>query len=178
MEIEEGVDGLIHLANLSWNRNVKHPSEVLKKGQKISAVVLALDPANRRLALGLKQLEQDPWQRFFAQTHVGDVIRGKISRQVSFGVFVELQEGIEGLCHVSRLENEKGGGHAKLAVGSEHEFKVIRLIPEERKIALSMKEVTPPPPPEPEVPKAKEPARLSTMAEALSSAGITPYEST
>jgi small subunit ribosomal protein S1 len=180
VEIEDGVDGLIHLTNISWNRNIKHPSEVLKKGQKVDAAVLALDPANRRLALGLKQLEEDPWQSFFTKLNVGDKIRGKVSRQVSFGIFVELQEGIEGLCHVSEMESEQGGsGNAKLEVGSEHEFRVIRLNPGDRKIALSMKEpAPPPPPPEPVVPKAKEPERLSTMAEALSSAGITPYGTT
>ncbi len=107
VEIEDGVDGLIHLSNMSWNRNIKHPSEILKKGQKIDAAVLALDPVNRRLALGLKQLEEDPWQSFFDKIHVGDVVHGKVSRQVSFGVFVELQEGIEGLCHVSEMENER-----------------------------------------------------------------------
>jgi small subunit ribosomal protein S1 len=175
VEIEDGVDGLIHLTNISWNRNIKHPSEVLKKGQKVDAAVLALDPGNRRLALGLKQLEVDPWQNFFAKIHVGDRVHGKVSRQVSFGVFVELQEGIEGLCHISEIENRQGGsGNAKLEVGSEHEFRIIRLNPGDRKIALSMKEAAPPPPPEPVAPKAKEPERLSTMAEALSSAGITP----
>jgi small subunit ribosomal protein S1 len=177
VEVEDGVDGLIHLANMSWNRNIKHPSEILKKGQKIEAVVLALEPANRRLALGLKQLEEDPWQGFFHKTRVGDVVRGKVSRKVSFGVFVDVQEGIEGLCHVSEIANGHGArGDAKLEVGSEHEFRVIRLNPEERKVALSMKDVAPPPPPV-EVAKPKEPVRLSTMAEALSSAGITPYES-
>ncbi len=173
VEIEDGVDGLIHLSNMSWNRNIKHPSEILKKGQKIDAAVLALDPVNRRLALGLKQLEEDPWQSFFNKIHVGDVVHGKVSRQVAFGVFVELQEGIEGLCHVSEMENERSGS-AKLELGSEHEFRIIRLNPGDRKIALSMKEpAPPPPPPEPVVPKAKEPERMSTMAEALSSAGIT-----
>ena len=175
VEVEDGVDGLIHLTNLSWNRNIKHPSEVLKKGQKVDAVVLALDAGNRRLALGLKQLEADPWQNFFAKMHVGDVVRGKVSRQVSFGVFVELQEGIEGLCHISEVENRQGGSASgKLEVGSEHQFRVLRLNPEDRKIGLSMKETAPPPPPEPAAPKAKEPERLSTMAAALSSAGITP----
>ena len=180
VEIEDGVDGLIHLTNISWNRNIRHPSEILKKGQKIDAAVLALDPVNRRLALGLKQLEEDPWQSFFAKIHVGDVVHGKVSRQVSFGVFVELQEGIEGLCHVSELENAQGGsGNAKLEEGSEHDFRVIRLNPGDRKIALSMKQpAAPPPPPEPVVPKAKEPESMSTMAQALSSAGITPYELT
>ena len=176
VEIEDGVDGLIHLTNISWNRNIKHPSEILKKGQKVDAVVLALDPGNRRLALGLKQLEEDPWQSFFAKIHVGEMVHGKVSRQVSFGVFVELEDGIEGLCHVSEMENAQGGsGNAKLEVGSEHDFRIIRLSPGDRKIGLSMKEAAPPPPPpEPAAPKAKEPERLSTMAEALSSAGITP----
>jgi small subunit ribosomal protein S1 len=175
VEIEDGVDGLVHLSNISWNRNIKHPSEVLKKGQKINAAVLALDAGNRRLALGLKQLEEDPWQSFFAKIHVGDVVHGKVSRQVSFGVFVELQEGIEGLCHVSEMRNAPGGsGNAKLEVGSEHEFRILRLNPGDRKIGLSMREAAPPPPPPaPVAPKAKEPERLSTMAEALSSAGIT-----
>ena len=175
VEIEDGVDGLIHVTNMSWNRNIKHPSEILKKGQKVEAVVLALDPVNRRLALGLKQLEEDPWQSFFAKIHVGDMLRGKVSRQVSFGVFVELQEGIEGLCHVSEMGDAQGGsGNARLELGSEHEFRVIRVSPEDRRIGLSMKEVAPPPPPMPVAPKAKEPERSSTMAEALSSAGITP----
>ncbi|MDR3678228.1 MAG: 30S ribosomal protein S1 [Acidobacteriota bacterium] len=180
VEIEDGVDGLIHLANLSWNRNIKHPSEVLKKGQTVEAQVLALDPTNRRLALGLKQLEEDPWQTFFSKIHVGDMVHGKVTRQVSFGAFVELQDGIEGLCHVSEMEHEHGGsGNAKVEVGSEHEFRVIRLSAGDRKIALSMKAPEPPPPPpEPEIAKPKEPQGLSTMAQALSSAGITPYEST
>jgi small subunit ribosomal protein S1 len=160
---------------MSWNRNIKHPSEILKKGQKIDAAVLALDPGNRRLALGLKQLEEDPWQIFFNKIHVGDTVHGKVSRQVSFGVFVELEEGIEGLCHVTEMENgHEGSGNAKLEVGSERDFRVIRLHPGDRKIALSAKE--PPPPPPPPVaaaPKVKEPERMSTMAEALSSAGIT-----
>jgi len=177
VEIEEGVDGLIHLSNMSWNRNVKHPSEVLKKGQKVEAVVLALDAANRRLSLGLKQLEEDPWQGFFSKTHVGDVVRGKVSRVASFGAFVELQEGIEGLCHVSEFDDDhRGGKSPKLEAGSEHDFRVIRLNPTERKIGLSMKEVVPPPAASAQTGKAKEPARTSTMAEALSSAGITPLE--
>jgi small subunit ribosomal protein S1 len=165
---------------MSWNRNIKHPSEILKKGQKVDAIVLALDPTNRRLALGLKQLEQDPSEAYFAKIQVGDMVHGKVTRQVSFGVFVELQEGIEGLCHVSEMEHEHGGsGNAKVEVGSEHEFRVIRLSAGDRKIALSMKAPEPPPPPpEPEIAKPKEPAGLSTMAQALSSAGITPYEST
>jgi small subunit ribosomal protein S1 len=176
VEIEDGVDGLIHISNMSWNKNVKHPSEVLKKGQTVDAVVLALDPANRRLALGLKQLEEDPRQAFFSKVRVGDMRRGKVTRVAPFGAFVELAEGIEGLCHVSEFEDEQGRSEgAKLEVGSEFEFRVIRLNTRERKIALSRKELTAPGPAA-EVEKPKEPVRKSTMAEALSSAGINPLE--
>ena len=175
VELEDGVDALIHLSNMSWNKNIKHPSDLLKKGQKVDAVVLSLDAVNRRLALGLKQLEQDPWDAFFATVHVGDVLHGKVTRQISFGVFVELKEGIEGLCHVSEMARDQKSGDAKLLeVGSEHDFRILRLSQGDRKIALSTKEPAPPPPPPvPVVPKAKEPERMSTMAEALSSAGIT-----
>jgi small subunit ribosomal protein S1 len=178
VEVEEGVDGLIHLSNMTWNKNVKHPSEVLKKGQKIEAIVLALDAANRRLSLGLKQLAEDPWQRFFSRTRVGDVLRGKVSRLASFGAFVEVEEGIEGLCHVSEFADDHGkNGSKKPELGSEYEFRVIRLNPAERKIGLSMKAAAPAAPPA-DAPKPREITRTSTMAEALSSAGITPIEST
>lgn len=177
VEVEDGVDGLIHLSNMSWTKNAKHPSEVLKKGQKVDALVLALDPANRRLSLGLKQLSADPWQVFFSHTQVGDVLRGKLSRVAPFGAFVELQEGIEGLCHVSEFDDDhSGSGSAKLEVGSEYEFRVLRLNPTERKIGLSMREASPSAPAV-EAAKPKEPTRVSTMAEALSSAGITPLAS-
>ena len=176
VEIEDGLDGLIHVSNMSWNKNLKHPSEVLKKGQIIDAVVLAVDPDNRRLALGLKQLEEDPREAFFSRVHVGDMLRGKVTRVAPFGAFVELAEGIEGLCHVSEFEN----GHprnesAKLEVGSELEFRVIRLSARERKIALSQREPAAQPGPA-EIEKPKEPVRKSTMAEALSSAGINALE--
>jgi small subunit ribosomal protein S1 len=177
VEIEDGVDGLIHISNMSWNKNVKHPSEVLRKGQMVDAVVLALDPANRRLALGLKQLEEDPRQAFFSKVHVGDMVRGKVTRIAPFGAFVELEAGIEGLCHVSEFEDEHGRSEgAKLEVGSEFEFRVIRLNARERKIALSRKESTARAAAPAEIEKPKERVRKSTMAEALSSAGINPLE--
>jgi small subunit ribosomal protein S1 len=178
VEVEDGVDGLIHLSNMSWTKNAMHPSEILKKGQKVDAIILALDPANRRLSLGLKQLSEDPWQAFLSKTHLGDMLRGKVSRLASFGAFVELQEGIEGLCHVSELDDgHSESGSAKLEVGSEYQFHVIRLNPTERKIGLSMRGA-PSSVAAPETGKAKEPSRPSTMAEALSSAGITPFGST
>lgn len=142
VEVEEGVDGLIHLSNLSWNDNVKHPSEVLRKGQKVEAIVLNLDAANRRLSLGLKQLQPDAWGNFFSSKQVGEVLRGKISRIASFGVFVELEQGIDGLCHMSEVgEDHAGNGPGRLEVGREFNFRVIRLNPAEKKIGLSMKDV-------------------------------------
>ena len=178
VEIEDGVDGLIHISNMSWNRNVKHPSEVLKKGQTVEAIVLEVDPANRRLALGIKQLEQDPWEAFALRVHVGDLLRGKVTRMATFGAFVELEEGIEGLCHVSEFDDEHSrNGKGKLEAGAEFEFRVVRLSAGDRKIALSMKEPVVVEAPA-EVEKPKEPARASAMAEALSSAGISLIEYT
>jgi len=178
VEVEEGVDGLIHLSNMAWTKSAKHPSEILKKGQKVDAVVLALDPVRRRLSLGLKQLSEDPEQAFFSRTRVGDVVRGKLSRLAPFGAFVELQEGLEGLCHNSEFDDDhSGSGSAKLQVGSEYEFRVIRLNPKEKKIGLSMREAEKSAPVV-QTAKAKEPVHTSTMAETLSSAGITPLEPT
>ena len=142
VEIEEGVDGLIHLSDLSWTRKVKHPSEVLKKGQKIEAVILGLDPEHRRLSLGLKQLQPDIWETFFSKTQVGDVLRGKIVRIAPFGAFVELQEGIEGLCHISEMGEDHDAVGPRLAeVGRELRFRVIRLSPGEKRIGLSLNDV-------------------------------------
>ena len=172
IEVEEGVDGLIHVSNLSWTRNVKHPSEMLKKGQEIEAVVLNVDSENRRLSLGLKQLQPDAWESFFSKTNVGDRVHAKVTRRTSFGVFAEIEEGIEGLCHISEIEGGRPGSDEGLPkVGEELEFRVIRLNPEEKKISLSTKAENWKAAHERE--KAPEPAGLSRMAEAFSSAGIT-----
>jgi small subunit ribosomal protein S1 len=142
VEIEDGVDGLIHVSNLSWSKAVKHPSEVLKKGQKIEAVVLSLDPANRRLALGLKQLQPNLWDTFFAKTRLEDVVRGRVKRVTDFGAFVELQEGIEALCHKSEFDTDFAGNLlTKPEVGKELNFRVIRLSPSDKRIGLSLKGV-------------------------------------
>ncbi len=101
IEIEDGIDGLVHVSNLSWTKRVKHPSEVVKKGEKVKAVVLGVEPQNRRLSLGIKQLQPDVWESFFAAHRVGDVVHGKVLRTAQFGAFVEIAEGVEGLCHVS-----------------------------------------------------------------------------
>ena len=140
IEIEDGIDGLVHVSNLSWTKRVKHPSEVLKKGEKVKAIVLGVEPENRRLSLGVKQLEPDVWDTFFAQHRVGDVVKGKVLRTAQFGAFVEIAEGVEGLCHISEAVNEQGK-QTTLEVGSEHEFKIVKMSPEEKKVGLSLRGV-------------------------------------
>ncbi len=140
IEIEEGIDGLVHVSNLSWTKRVKHPSEVIKKGEKVKAVVLGVEPQNRRLSLGIKQLQPDVWESFFASHRVGDVVHGKILRTAQFGAFVEIAEGVEGLCHIS--EAGEGGDHSKLEQGGEHDFKIIKINVEEKKVGLSLRAVT------------------------------------
>lgn len=140
VEVEEGIEGLVHVSDLSWTKKIKHPSEVLQKGQEVQAVVLNVDAENQRLSLGIKQLEPDLWEEFFSQHQVGDVVRGKIVRLTNFGAFVEIQEGIEGLCHVSELDTKRvENPEDQFRVGQELDFKVIKLNLLERKIGLSLR---------------------------------------
>ena len=140
IEIEDGIDGLVHVSNLSWTKRIKHPSEVLKKGEKVRAIVLGVEPENRRLSLGVKQLQPDVWDTFFAQHRIGDVIKGKVLRTAQFGAFVEIAEGVEGLCHVSEAVDDKGK-QIELNAGDEHEFKIVKMNQEEKKVGLSIKAV-------------------------------------
>jgi small subunit ribosomal protein S1 len=140
IEIEDGIDGLVHVSNLSWTKRVKHPSEVLKKGDRVKAVVLAIEPDKRRLSLGVKQLQPDVWDTFFEQHHVGDILHGKVLRVASFGAFVEIAEGIEGLCHNSEAV-DGNGQQIHLEPGSEHDYKIIKMNPEEKKVGLSIRAV-------------------------------------
>ncbi len=142
IEIEDGIDGLVHVSNLSWTKRVKHPSEIVKKGEKVKAVVLGVEPQNRRLSLGIKQLQPDVWESFFATHRVGDVVHGKVLRTAQFGAFVEIAEGVEGLCHISEAGDEPGGGHSKLETGLEHDFKIIKINVEEKKVGLSLRAVS------------------------------------
>ncbi len=103
VEIEEGIDGLVHISDISWTKRIKHPSEALKKGQIVQAVILSIDANNRRLSLGIKQLQPDAWETFFRTHQVGDVVHGRVCRAAAFGVFVELAPGVEGLCHRSEV---------------------------------------------------------------------------
>jgi len=139
IEIEDGIDGLVHVSNLSWTKRVKHPSEIVKKGEKVKAVVLGVEPQNRRLSLGIKQLQPDVWESFFAAHRVGDVVHGKVLRTAQFGAFVEIAEGVEGLCHISEAGDD--GGASKLETGMEHEFKIIKINVEEKKVGLSLRAI-------------------------------------
>jgi small subunit ribosomal protein S1 len=140
IEIEDGIDGLVHVSNMSWTKRIKHPSEVVKKGDKVKAVVLGIEPEHRRLSLGMKQLQPDVWETFFDEHRVGDVVHGKVLRVAQFGAFVEIAEGVEGLCHVSEA-TDIHGVPVKLDVGQEHDFKIIKNNPEEKKIGLSLRAV-------------------------------------
>jgi small subunit ribosomal protein S1 len=138
IEIEDGIDGLIHVSNMSWTKRIKHPSEVVKKGDKVQAQVLAIEPENRRLSLGMKQMQPDIWETFFAAHRIGDVLKGKVLRNAQFGSFVELAEGVEGLCHTSEAVDETGK-HITLEPGEERDFKIVKMNPEEKKVGLSLR---------------------------------------
>ena len=139
VEVEEGIDGLIHISDMSWSKRLNHPSEVLKKGDEVEAMVLNIDPDSQRLSLGLKQLATDIWDEFFESHKVGSVIEGKVVRMTNFGAFVELAEGIEGLIHVSEFEDEGGREKVELKVDEVTTMKIIKLSPSERKIGLSIR---------------------------------------
>src|SRR5512134_2777020 len=139
VEVEEDIDGLIHISDMSWSKRIKHPSEVLKKGDVVEAMVLSIDADNQRLSLGLKQLATDIWDDFFSRHQVGSVVEGKVTRMTNFGAFVELDEGIEGLIHVSEFDDSHGGEKIDLKVGENYQMKIIKLSPQERKIGLSIR---------------------------------------
>ncbi len=140
IEVEEGVDGLVHISDLTWNRRIKHPSEVLKKGQEVEAKILKIDTENQRLSLSIKDLQPDVWEEFFKRYHVGDILEGKIVRLTDFGAFVELTEGVEGLVHVSEMAHERVEKPSdRFQVGQSVRVKILRTDPEERKIGLSIR---------------------------------------
>jgi small subunit ribosomal protein S1 len=144
IEIEEGIDGLVHISDLSWTKRVKHPSEVVKKGQLVQAVILNIDAPNRRLSLGVKQLQPDAWESFFRAHQIGDVVRGRVCRAINFGAFVELAPGVEGLCHRSEIPgaSDRRTDESPLPIGEEMDFKVVKLNEAEKKIGLSIRALT------------------------------------
>jgi small subunit ribosomal protein S1 len=140
IEVEEGVDGLVHISDLSWTKRITHPSEVLTKAEEIEAVILKIDSENQRLSLGIKQMEPNAVEGFFEAHGVGQVLRGKITRLAEFGAFVELFEGLEGLVHVSELSHDRiEKPEDQFEVGQEVRVKVIKLDPVEKKVGLSIK---------------------------------------
>ncbi|HWE40274.1 MAG TPA: 30S ribosomal protein S1 [Isosphaeraceae bacterium] len=141
IEIEEGIDGLLHISDMSWTRKIGHPNEVLEKGQRVSCQVLNVDQDRKRIALGLKQLRQDPWETDIPGRYgPGDVVKGKVTKLTNFGVFVELEPGLEGLLHISELADHKVDSPEEVVnVGDEIEVKILRVDRNDRKIGLSRK---------------------------------------
>jgi small subunit ribosomal protein S1 len=140
IELEEGIDGMVHVSDLSWTRKLNHPSEMLKKGDPVEAVVIDIDKANQRISLGVKQLEGDPWQNIEQQFKIGDLVKGTVSKLANFGAFVQLEGNIDGLVHISQLSED----HVEkvkdiLKVGDECEARVIKIDKNDRRIGLSIK---------------------------------------
>jgi small subunit ribosomal protein S1 len=143
IELEEGIDGLLHVSDMSWTRKISHPSEMLEKGQEVTCKILSVDTDRRRIALGLKQMAQDPWASDIPSRYQpGQVVRGKVTKITTFGVFVGLEDGLEGLLHISELADHKvDNPESVVKVGEEVEVKVLRVDTEDRKIGLSRRRV-------------------------------------
>lgn len=140
IELEEGLDGMIHVSDISWTRKINHPSEVLKKGDEIEAVVLEVDKANQRIAVGIKQLAQDPWEQIDQLYKVGDLVTGNVTKLASFGAFIGLQHEIDGLVHISQVSEERVDKIKNvLKVGQEVTARVIKIDKSDRRIGLSIK---------------------------------------
>jgi small subunit ribosomal protein S1 len=145
VELEDGIDGMIHVSDMSWTRKVNHPSEVLQKAADVEAVVLEVDPKNQRISLGLKQAHEDPWNTIAARYQVGQVVKGMVSKVAAFGAFVEIEEGVDGLVHISEMRD----GHVEkvrdvVDVGQPVEARIVRIDKAERRIGLSMRAVAMP----------------------------------
>jgi small subunit ribosomal protein S1 len=140
LELEEGLDGMIHVSDISWTRKINHPSEVLKKGEDVEALVLEVDKPNQRISLGVKQLSEDPWENIDKYYRVGDLVTGKVSKLASFGAFVGLQHDIDGLVHISQVSEDRIEKIKNvLALGQEVTARVIKIDRGERRIGLSIK---------------------------------------
>ena len=140
VELEDGIDGLIHVSDMSWTRKINHPSEMLKKGDEIEAVVISINSDEHKIALGIKQLTEDPWDRIFDHYSEGDTVTGKITNITTFGAFIQLRDEIEGLIHISELADKQIGNVKEIVnVGDEVTGQIIRIDPTERRIAISIK---------------------------------------
>lgn len=142
VEIEEGIEGLVHVSDITWSKKVKHPKDVLSKGQEVDAVITRLNSETRKISLSIKELTPSAWETFVATHKPGDVVRGRISRFANFGVFVELADELEGLCHISELSEERiNDPEDQFKIGQELDFKILRVEPDTQKIGLSHRAV-------------------------------------
>ena len=140
VEIQDDIDGMIHVSDMSWTRKINNPAEVLKKGDEVEAVVLEINPEQQRISLGIKQLHEDPWERIDDLFKIDDLVKGKVTKITSYGAFVELVNGIDGLIHITQLSDKKVNRVKDvLNLGDEIEAKVIKIDTDERRIALSMR---------------------------------------
>ena len=140
VELEEGIDGMIHVSDMSWTRKINHPSECLQKGQEVDAVVLDVNPKEQRISLGLKQTMQDPWDEIAKRFPVGSVVKGKVSKIASFGAFIELEDGVDGLVHISQISDQRVEKvKDALEVGQDVEARVVKVDRGERRIGLSIR---------------------------------------
>jgi small subunit ribosomal protein S1 len=138
--VQEGIDGLVHVSDISWTQRIKHPGDLYKKGDEVEAVVLNIDVENERFSLGIKQLHPDPWTELPTKYPIGSRVKGKVTKVADFGAFVEIEPGIEGLVHVSELRDERVENPRDVVKeGDELDVKVIDMDPHERKVALSVK---------------------------------------
>jgi len=141
IEIDEGIDGLLHISDMSWSKKVTHPSEIIKKGDKIEVEILSVDKEKKRVSLGIKQLTEDPWKKEIPEKYsVGDIVKGKVTKMTDFGAFIDMGNGLEGLLHISEVSSEKIKNLEKiLSIGQELDVKIVKIEPEARKIGLSLK---------------------------------------
>ncbi len=145
VELEDGIDGMIHVSDMSWTRKINHPSEVLEKGQTVDAVVLEVDSGNKRISLGLKQASDDPWNTITTRYQIGQLVKGTVSKVATFGAFIQLEEGVDGLVHISQIsEDHVEKVRDALDVGQEVEARVIKIDQVARRIGLSIKAKTMP----------------------------------
>jgi small subunit ribosomal protein S1 len=170
IELEEGIDGLLHVSDMSWTRKISHPNELLEKGQELECRILAVDIDRRRIALGLKQLNDDPWTSDIPTRYApGQLVKGTVAKITNFGVFIELEDGLEGLLHISELADQKVENPEDVVkVGDPIEVKVLRVDTEDRKIGLSRRRV------DWSAEQEAEDAKKRTSEEASSNAGNIP----
>jgi len=140
--IDEGIDGLVHISDISWTQRLKHPSEIYKKGQEVQAIVLNIDKENQRFSLGIKQIQKNPWDDIHHRFKVGQLIKGKVTNVTKFGAFVEIEPGIEGLVHISEISNQRVETASEVTkAGDEIQAVVINVDPKKHKIGLSIKDI-------------------------------------